>query len=77
MVGMTNFLRPEFWSHGTYLGSLRGLKWQNQPFRFANHVILITTIVVYNAGVVARLVGFSVPTDEWGLLWGISRIIQL
>ena len=65
---MRKFLTPKFWSHGTHLGSLGGLEWRNQRFRFANHGFLITLIVVYNAGVVARLVDFAIPSDNWGLL---------
>ena len=65
---MRKFLRPKFWSHGTHLGSLGGLKWRNQRFRFANHGFLITLIVVYNAGVVTRLVDFANPSDNWGRL---------
>ena len=64
----------KFWSHGTNLGSLRGLKRKNQPLGFANHGFLVTTTVVYNTGVVARLEEFFIPRDYWGFLW-ISMII--
>ena len=65
---MRKFLIQKFWSHGTNLGSLRGLKRKNQPLGFANHGFLVTTIVVYNNGVVARLEEFFIPRDYWGFL---------
>ena len=66
---MRKFWRPKFWSHGTNLGSLRGLKWRNQRFRFANHGLVITWIVVSVTGIVTRLEDFSVPSYIRGLLW--------
>ena len=39
-VGMTNFLRPKFWSHGTYLGSLRPPSQKGLPIIFSNVIFL-------------------------------------
>ena len=68
MGSYEKIFETKFFSHGTHLGSLGGLKWRNQRFRFANHGFLITLIVVYKTGVVARLVDFAIPSDNWGLL---------